>query len=162
MTQSTLLKRENNLTPMTAERSCIAHLSEHFDDIHIELVGDAKALVTECQDLIKADFKENKLRRPPLALSCKVRRNQLGPTLVWVRYPLIRGQSAAHLRRFATEVPGRRNHLYPTRIFRSFGDNSLIERLVEIERRAGELRRRTSNWRAIQTAIRQIEDGGRE
>lgn len=161
MIQSSVVNREDSLRAMTAERSCIAHLSEHFEDVHIELVDEAKALVMECHDLIKADFKENKMRRPPLALSCKVRQNQLGPTLVWVRYPIIRGQNAAHLRRFATEVPGRRHNLYPVRIFKAFEDSQLIERLIEIEKRAGELRQRTTNWRAIQSALRQLDQAKR-
>lgn len=142
-----------------AEQRCAAYLSEHFEDIHIELVGDAKVLVRECQDLISGDFKERKQRRPPLALSCKVRSNQLGPTLVWLRYAITDASNVSGHRRFGTEVPGRRNHLYQPRIFRPFKDKALIERLVEIESRASELRRRTSRWRAIQTAVRQFEQG---
>lgn len=158
----TKVQRDESDIAMTPGQRCAAYLYEHFDDVHSDLVIEAKALVAECHDVIKADFKENKLRRPPLALSCKVRQNQFGPTLVWVRYPLIKGQNAAHLRRFATEVPGRRHHRYPVKIFKPFEDPDLIDQLVEIEKRAGEIRLRTSNWRAIQLAIRTIDECGKD
>lgn len=158
MIRSDALRREVIHQFQTAEDGCISYLNEHLEDIHSELVAEAKALVKECAELIKEDFKERKLRRPPLALACKVRSNQFGPSLVWLRYPVRSGQKKSAGPRYATEVPGRRNHLYPTRIFARFEDSSLIEQLVDIEKRAGELRLRTSRWNGIQTAIRQIQD----
>lgn len=137
----------------------IQNLLENFELIESDLTSQAQELVQECRKLLDKDFKDRKVRRPPISLACRLRKDRYGPTLVWVRYTIAkRNLKNGTKSRFTTEVRGRRNHTYPCAIFKGFRDDVLIEQLIDIEKRAADIRRATSHWTTIKSSVAALQE----
>ena len=143
---------------LTPEKEVIQTVLRSVEDIQIGLISRARSLEEECHNLIRNDFKDRKTRRPPITLSCRLRKDRYGPILVWIRFTIAKRKNAAgDWNRYTSEVGGRRNHSYPSAIFKPFRDPDLIEGLIDIERRAAAIRRETSEWSSMITSIKTIE-----
>jgi hypothetical protein len=149
---------ENHGMNFSPQMSSISTVLENAEAIELDLVSRAQDLANEVHDLLRVDFKDRKTRRPPLTLSCRLRKDRYGPILVWVRYSIRErvGKNTVQTR-YTEEVKGRRYHTYPNAIFKGLRDQDLILKMVEIESRAAKLRRETSDWTAMLTAAKQIK-----
>lgn len=141
-----------------SQKTLSTQLIDSEEQIHFELVDEAKRMKAEFEELLELDTLRS-VRRPPVALSVKVRNNQFGPTLVWVRYtPGKITKTNGDVVRFTDEVRGRVNFRYPARIFKGY-EPELRLRLIELENRAVELRKRTVFWRDCIAKSRLLLEG---
>lgn len=134
-------------------------IRDEIEDLHLSLMERAKDLVAECHAFLEVEYKERRFRTLPMTLSVRQRKDRFGPLIVWVRISVRKRKlQDGSCNRFTTEIPGRRNHMYPRSTFRPFKDADIIEELVNFESRAAVIRRQTSHWNSIIHSSKSIID----